>query len=169
MIDLRLGLSASGEGGTEGSSQIAISEAANVTRSRPYAPGSPMPAMRTPPIAGPRTRASVKTTSSTAIAASSWPSPTSRRRQRIPRRPLERVGGGAESLRDEQEPDAGVREERIREQSSGDGQERDVREKEQPAAIDGIRDRPAVERHDQQWNERGNPEQADEQVECVSS
>jgi hypothetical protein len=35
MIDLMLGLSASGEGGTDGSSQIAISEAAKVTRSRP--------------------------------------------------------------------------------------------------------------------------------------
>jgi hypothetical protein len=49
-----------------------------VAMSMPYAPGSPIAAISTPPSAGPATRASVKTTSSTAIAASNCSSPTRR-------------------------------------------------------------------------------------------
>jgi hypothetical protein len=73
-----LGRSAPGEGGAAGSSQIASREAANVAMSIPNAIGRLKTAIRTPAIVGPVTRASVETTSSTAIAASSWSSGTSR-------------------------------------------------------------------------------------------
>jgi hypothetical protein len=43
-----------------------------------YAPASPTTAISTPAMTGPATRAKVKTTSSTAIAASNWSSRTSR-------------------------------------------------------------------------------------------
>jgi hypothetical protein len=57
---------------------MAPSEAANVAMSIAYAPPSPATEISTPAITGPATRASVNTTSSTAIAARSWSSRTRR-------------------------------------------------------------------------------------------
>lgn len=84
------------------------------------------------------------------------------RRERVPCRALETVGGGAERLTGEQGPDLGIRQHGVGQQAGRDDEERDIREEQHAAPVDRVGHRAAVDGDDQQRHERGDSEQADE-------
>ena len=105
------------------------SDAPNVARSNAYAPAKPTVAISTPASAGPATRERLNTTSSTAIAASSWSSGHELRRERVPGRALERVGRRRPGLASEQQRQARVVRERVEQEHDGDRGETEVGER----------------------------------------
>ena len=83
--------------------------------------------------------------------------------QRVSRRALKPVGGRAQGLARVQRPDLRVGQQGVDEEADGHEEECDVGDEEHPPAVDGVGDRAAVDRDDQQRDERRDPEQADEQ------